>query len=170
MGGGVAMALVIGGLNAIAPEARSLGRSMSQAVQKAVPQGKVALSRSEPPGIEPVIAEGRVELGDSVFAERAGNDVTVHFDTDMLRTRYDWKFEGVVRATLPVVFGRDARTALDSIPSGSFVRGGDLMRDLPQRGIPLTLTGKDRALRVWPITRMGRDGPLVVAYRVAAAK
>src|SRR5438105_466775 len=32
----------------------------------------------------PVIAEGRTEFGEGVFAERTGAEVTVHFDTDDL--------------------------------------------------------------------------------------
>jgi hypothetical protein len=119
-------------------------------------------------GLHPVISEGRRELGDSIFAVRDGEAVTVHFDTELLRTRFDWKFEGVVRATLPLVYGDTTRGALDSIPSGSLVRGGDLLTDLPERGIPIVIG--DERLRVWPITRPGRDGPLVVGYRVSTAR
>jgi hypothetical protein len=117
-----------------------------------------------PPALRPTIAEGRRELGDSMFAVREGSQVTVHFDTDSLRTRFDWKFEGVVRATLPIIFGHEARVALDSIPQSYFARGG-LLTELPRRGIPLRLG--THTLRVWPITRDGRDGPLVVGYRAA---
>jgi hypothetical protein len=118
-----------------------------------------------PARLVPVISEGRRELGDSMFAVREGFQVTVHFDTEELRTRHDWKFEGVVRATLPIVFGTTARVALDSVPEGALVRGGDLLNVLPTRGIQLELP--DGQLNVWPITRPGRDGPLVVGYRAA---
>ena len=117
--------------------------------------------------LRPTIPEGRRELGDSMFATREGSNVTVHFDTETLRTRFDWKFEGVVRATLPLVYGEVTRAALDSIPSGTLVRGGDMLTDLPTRGFPIAVG--DDELRVWPITRPGRDGPLVVGYRVAGA-
>jgi hypothetical protein len=117
----------------------------------------------------PSIAEGRRELGDSMYAVREGNEVVVHFDTETLRTRYDWKFEGVVRATLPLVFGDAAREALDSVPTGRLVQGGDILNDLPTRGILVRLP-TNAAIRVWPVTRPGRDGPLVVAYRAAAVR
>ena len=119
--------------------------------------------------LEPSIPEGRSTLGDSIVAERRGGDVTVHLDTEALRTRYDWKFEGVVRATLPIVFGADVRVALDSIRTGDFVRGGDLFSELPTRGIRLALSG-GRSLTVRPITRAGQNGPLVVGYRASAGR
>ena len=112
------------------------------------------------------MAEGRTELGEGMFAERAGAQVTVHFDTDDMRTRVDEKFERIVRSTLPRVFGPDVRAALDAVPAGTFVRGGDLLHELPTRGLTLTLTD-GRTLTVWPITRPGRDGPIVDSYRAA---
>lgn len=160
---GVLVALIIGGLSAIASDARSLGRGSQQPDTTSAPAAKKLT------GLQPRIAEGRSELGDSIFAQRVGREVTVSFDTETLRTRYDWKFEGVVRTTLPMVFGPDARAALDAIPSGTLVRGGDLLRELPTRGISLALAAHG-SLKVWPITRPGRDGPLVVAYRAAASK
>lgn len=114
----------------------------------------------------PSVAEGRTELGEGMFAERAGAQVTVHFDTDDLRTRFDEKFERIVRSTLPRVFGPDVRAALNDVPVGNFVRGGDLLHELPTRGIALPLT-EGRTLTVWPVTRPGRDGPLVDSYRAA---
>lgn len=171
MAGAALIALIIGGLSVIAPDARSLGRAVTQSVRRSVsPPATPTVPGSRAPRLEPVIAEGRTALGDSIFADRAGAEVTVTFDTDTLRTRYDWKFEGIVRATLPAVYGPDARVALDSIPSGTFVRGGDMLRELPSRGIPLVLAARGRTIRVWPITRQGRDGPLVIAYRVTAVR
>lgn len=169
VGVGVVIVLIVGAWGAIAPELRA--PDQSESVSGSVTQPTLA-SRSRSPApaaaILPSIAEGRRELGDSMFAVRDGAQVTVYFDTETLRTRFDWKFEGVVRATLPLVFGADARTALDSVPSGTFVRGGDLMNELPTRGIPLKMG--THTLRVWPVTRPGRDGPIVVAYRAAAAR
>lgn len=176
LGGGAVVALVIGGLVAIAPEEdaaiAAIGRS-----DTAVPTPRAgttptaspaAVAPSERAALRPAIPEGRRELGDSMFAVREGPNVTVHFDTETLRTRFDWKFEGVVRATLPLVYGEVTRTALDSIPSGTLVRGGDLLTDLPSRGFPIAV-GEEQ-LRVWPITRPGRDGPLVVGYRASSGK
>jgi hypothetical protein len=172
VGIGVAIALVIGAWGVIAPESSAPDRSDSvsgSVTQVSLGAARVRAPTSPPaPTILPSIAEGRRELGDSMFAVREGPQVTVNFDTETLRTRFDWKFEDVVRATLPLVFGAGARTALDSIPAGTFVRGGQLMNELPTRGIPLKMG--EHTLRVWPITRPGRDGPIVVAYRAAAAR
>lgn len=172
MGTAVVIALIVGAWNAIAAD--QLGSDGDEpasqgATDTASPTAaKAPLAR--PTGassLEPTIAEGRRQLGDSVFAIREGDQVTVYFDTDSLRTRLDWKFEGVVRATLPLVFGPTARAALDSIPSGTLARGG-LMTDLPTQGIPLRFG--NQTLKVWPVTRPGRDGPLVVGYRAAPIK
>ena len=130
------------------------------------PAAPIAPAPARPATLEPSIAPGRRELGDSVFAVREGTQVTVHFDTEQLRTRFDWKFEGVVRATLPLVYGDEVRSALDSVPAGTLANKGDLLTQLPERGIPLQVG--EHTLRVYPVIRQGRDGPLVVAYRVAA--
>ena len=164
LGVGVAIALIVGGVLSIAPDGASAPADTPVTVVTSAGTTPPAVAPPQPPGLQPTIAEGRNHLVDSVFADRAGQDVTVHFDTETLRTRFDWKFEGVVRATLPLVFGQEARVALDSIPAGTWVRGGALLTELPQRGIPLGV-GQHR-LRIWPITRQGRDGPLVVGYRV----
>lgn len=175
LGGGTLIALLVAGLTAIATDARSFGRAPTATPtptrDAAQPAPRVAAKPRAvaPAAVQPVIREGRKALGDSMYAERTGDSVSVIFDTEALRTRFDWKFEGVVRLTLPIVFGRDARTALDSIPSGRLVRGGDLLRELPTRGIPLALS-LGRTLHVWPITRDGRDGPIIIGYRAASAR
>jgi hypothetical protein len=176
LGGGAVVALVIGGLVAIGPEEdaaiAAIGRSdtaVSTSSASPTPTAKpAAVAPSERAALRPAIPEGRRELGDSMFAVREGPSVSVYFDTETLCTRFDWKFEGVVRATLPLVYGEVTRSALDSIPSGTLVRGGDLLTDLPSRGFPIAV-GEER-LRVWPITRPGRDGPLVVGYRASSGK
>jgi hypothetical protein len=123
---------------------------------------------AEEEALKPSIPIGRRDLGDSVFAVREGNQVTVYFDTELLRTRFDWKFEGVVRATLPLVYGEEVRTVLDSVPTGTLASGGDLLTQLPERGIALKVG--EHTLRIYPIVRPGRDGPLVSAYRVTASR
>lgn len=181
LGGGAVVALVIGGVVAIAPGEDSAIAAVGETTTVIAAAGTPAAapSNTSQPAttapvpaartvLRPTIPEGRRELGDSMFAVREGSNVTVHFDTETLRTRFDWKFEGVVRATLPLVYGEVTRSALDSIPSGTLVRGGDLLTDLPSRGFPIAV-GEER-LRVWPITRPGRDGPLVVGYRASSAK
>ena len=173
-GVGVVLAIIIGGVVAIAPEASSTARPIDSAEAPIVTQTAKLVrptarpARPAPEQLVPAISEGRRELGDSMFAVREGFQVTVHFDTEELRTRYDWKFEGVVRATLPIVFGAEARVALDSVPEGTFARDGDLLNELPTKGIALELPGGSE-LRVFPITRPGRDGPLVIGYRATGS-
>jgi hypothetical protein len=165
--GGAVIALAVGGIMAVAPGGSGGFDSVTTvAVADGEPAAPAPATSPEPKGLQPTITEGRRDLIDSIYAVREGTDVTVHFDTETLRTRFDWKFEGVVRATLPLIYGQDVRVALDSIPTGTFVRGGGLLTDLPERGIPLAV-GEHR-IRVWPITRPGRDGPIVVGYRATS--
>lgn len=188
LGVGAVLAIIIVGVVAITPEASSTARTVDSAdaiVSQAARSTKAPVTRVATPTVSaasvaaaparpaapkarlvPAISEGRRELGDSMFAVREGDQVTVHFDTEERRTRFDWKFEDVVRATLPVVFGPEVRVALDSVREGTLARGGDLLNELPTRGITLELPD-GHELRVFPITRPGRDGPLVVAYRAA---
>jgi hypothetical protein len=168
LGGAALVALVVGGLVAVVPRGRSADTVAAATTPKA-PEPSPTGSRAEPP-VRPIVAEGRTDLGDSVFAERAGGDVTVHFDTELLRTRLDEKFERVVRMTLPKVFGTEVGARLDSVSPGQFVRGGDLLTDLPTRGIALALPARNRTLMLYPVTRPGQSGPLVVGYRATVAK
>ncbi len=178
MGGAAIVALVVGGIMSMAgdgptSEAGAAADTIVTSVAVASPPVRntpaAAPAARAPAAPSPAIPEGRRELGDSMYAVRDGNDVTVHFDTEALRTRYDWKFEGVVRATLPLIFGDAARVALDSVPAGSFVKGGDLLSELPSRGILLKMP-EEGSIRVWPVTREGRDGLLVIGYRAAGAR
>ena len=115
-----------------------------------------------------VIPQGRSELADSMFAERSGDSVVVHFDTSPARTRRAEKFERIVRQTLHAVYGAVADTVLATIPEGKLVVSGDLLTVLPTRGI--RLESEKRGIMLWPETRPGRDGPLVVAYRTTLAR
>jgi len=169
LGGAALVALVVGGLVAVVPRGRSADTVAVVVPASKPPESSPTGSRAEPP-VRPIVAEGRTDLGDSVFAERVGADVTVHFDTELLRTRLDEKFERVVRMTLPKVFGPEIGARLDSVSPGQFVRGGDLLTDLPSRGIALALPARNRTLMLYPVTRPGQDGPLVVAYRATVAK
>jgi hypothetical protein len=111
----------------------------------------------------------RTDLGEpGVYAVRSGDTVTVYFDTPMTRTRRPEKFERIVRTTLPRVYGAEsaAAAAVLALPEGQLLAsGGDLLTELPSRGIELP-AGDGRALMLWPATRPGQDGPLVVSYRV----
>ena len=116
----------------------------------------------------PVIPEGRSELGDSVFAVRQGTNLAVHFDTPLARTRRRDKFEQIVRATLPKVLGPAADSILAHLPEGSMA-SGDLVSELTQRGIRLPAHA-GYSVVVWPETRPGQDGPLVVSYRLTIGR
>jgi hypothetical protein len=116
-----------------------------------------------------VIPQGITDLEDSVVAERAGDSVIVDFDMTMTRTRRRDKFERMVRVTLPAVYGARADSMLATIPEGSLLGEGDLLTELPRRGIHLPL-GTGYQLTLWPETRPGRDGPLVVGYRARVVK
>lgn len=116
-----------------------------------------------------IVAAGRTALADSMIVERSGNEATVHFDTQAARTRRRDKFEHVVRQTLPAVYGARADSVLAAIPEGALVAGGDLLRELTARGIHVGLRD-GWSLELWPETRPGRDGPLVVRYRTRVVK
>jgi len=166
MGGGVLVALVVGAFVALAPDAGSRSRSVNQAVSRAIERATpMAVPQAAAPASSPVVPVGRRSLGDGIVAERIGDTVIVHFDTEQLRTRFDWKFEGVLRGTLPLMFGDLARLALDSIPHGELLRGADLLRQLPRSGLAIRGPGEAVGIMVWPVVRPGRDGPLVVAYK-----
>ena len=121
------------------------------------------------PVIRPVIPIGRTDLKDSVYLERRGDTVVVHFDASPTRTRRADKFEAIVRQTLPSVYGTVADTLLAAVPAGSLVAPNELVTKLPSRGFRLTSAGGAR-IQLWPETRPGRDGPLVVAYRTVVEK
>ena len=128
-----------------------------------------AAPATEPMSLAPVVAQGRTELTGGMFAVRSGDTVTVHFDTPEARTRRPEKFEQIVRTTLPQVHGAAAQTLLGSIAPGSLIGAVDLVNELPVRG--LHLKGRDgRTISLWPETRPGRDGPLVVAYRAVPSR
>ncbi|HEU4640874.1 MAG TPA: hypothetical protein VFS44_00375 [Gemmatimonadaceae bacterium] len=117
----------------------------------------------------PVVAEGRTALRDGMFAVRAGDTVTVHFDTPLARTRRPLKFERIVRTTLPMVFGAAADSALSPLRDGAIAEAGELLSELPSRGVRLPTVG-GWTLALYPETRPGEDGPLVISYRVAVTR
>jgi hypothetical protein len=113
--------------------------------------------------LAPTVPEGRTDLGGGVFAERFGDTVVVHFDTPQSRTRHAEKFAGVVRATLPRVYGSAARSLLAAAPSETF---GRPVSELTDAAHPLHVG----AMTLWGETREGQDGPLMVSYRVVATR
>lgn len=141
----------------------------SASAQSALPDSSPAAHATRTArGIAPAAAPGRIDLGNGLFAVRNGNQVTVHFDTPDTRTRRRDKFEHIVRQTLPEVFGALADSVLDRLPSGELVPPPELPADLSGRGIRLSLPD-GRGITLWPETRPGRDGPLVVSYRASIA-
>jgi hypothetical protein len=134
----------------------------------AVPTAVAPAPRPAPRGGS-TLAQGRTSLTDSVFAVRDGDSVIVNFDTQGNRTRRADKFETMIRTTLPMVYGRLATSTLDSVPTGSLLPSKDLLGALREEGLQLTLDDGTK-IRVWTRVRVGRDGPLVVAYRTVVER
>jgi hypothetical protein len=120
------------------------------------------------PELAVIIGEGRTELRDGMHATRSADDVTIHFDTPAWRTRRPEKFESILRTTLPQIYGPRLDTALAAIPTGTLIPPQGLLTDLPHQGLYIPILGGP-TLRVWPETRPGEDGPLVIRYRVLVA-
>lgn len=120
-----------------------------------------------PPAAElaATIGEGRTSFRDGIVAERRGDEVTVHFDTPATRTRRPEKFESILRSTLPLIYGARVDSALVALPAGTLVPAHGLTTDLPTQGLYIPVPGGP-TLRIWPETRPGENGPLVVRYRV----
>lgn len=150
---------------AVRPTTVAGSASSTGAVVESTPTNSVSASAA----ITPIVPQGRTDLRDSTFAVRSGDTVVVHFDTSPLRTRRADKFETVVRQTLPAVLGARADTLLGAIPAGKLAAPNELVTVLPTKGIHLSAPNGTR-LVLWPETRPGRDGPLVVAYRVSVEK
>ncbi|MDQ4080901.1 MAG: hypothetical protein M3125_09100, partial [Gemmatimonadota bacterium] len=120
------------------------------------------------PELAPVIGEGQSDLRDGIVAVRGGAEVKVFFDKALTRTRRPEKFEAVVRATLPQIYGAAADSALAAIPVGALVPREGLVTDLPVQGLAIPVRD-GVTLHVWPETRPGQEGPLVVRYRTTVA-
>ncbi len=117
----------------------------------------------------PVIPAGETTIREGVVASRTPDGVLVSFDAPMLRTRMPVKFEALVRATLPVLYGAVADSALAKLPDGGIARQGDLLNELPLRGVRIPASG-GWTFVVYPETRPGQDGPLVIRYHVQLLK
>lgn len=110
------------------------------------------------------VPEGRTGLRDSMYVERSADTAVVHFDTELARTRRRDKFEATVRATLPVLYGASIDSMLTALPDGAITGDRDLVSEVAVRGVRLPVPAGG-TLELWPVTRPGRDGPLVVGYR-----
>lgn len=116
----------------------------------------------------PMVPEGTSPLADSMTVVRRGDTMLVHFDTELARTRRPEKFDAIVRATLVQIYGSAAESMLATVATGTIARDGDLLAELPTRGIRLR-AADGSTLALWPVTRPGRDGPLVVSYRATVS-
>jgi hypothetical protein len=121
------------------------------------------------PPLKPIVAEGRTRLRDGFVAVRTGDTVAVHFDTPSLRTRQPQKFEQLVRATLPAIYGAAVDSLLSTVAAGELIRGIDPTVAVATHGVYLPLAA-GWSLALWPETRPGRDGPLIVTYRTALTR
>jgi hypothetical protein len=113
----------------------------------------------------PAIPRGETMLADSAIAVRSDSEVVVTFDKALLRTRRPEKFEQFVRTTLESVYGAPAAAVIRKLPVGAIAAQGDLLKELPVRGIRIPVDAA-WVIRVFPETRPGQDGPLVIRYRV----
>jgi hypothetical protein len=143
--------------------------SVLAALNEALRQAQDSAAGITAPPLKPIVAEGRTALRDGLVAVRTGDTVTVHFDTPLMRTRQPQKFEQLVRATLPAIYGAAVESVLATVAAGELMRGADPTSVPMARGVYLPLAA-GWSLALWPETRPGRDGPLIVTYRTALTR
>jgi hypothetical protein len=129
-----------------------------------VPTTKPIVAKPAP---VPTIQMGNSSLDGGISAERTDSVITLSFDMPMTRTRRPEKFEQFVRATLPSIYGKKIDSVLTTMPPGSLAKQGDLFSELPSRGMRIPVDSAWE-IRVFPETRKGHDGPLVIRYRASA--
>jgi hypothetical protein len=117
----------------------------------------------------PILVQGATTLRQGIEAVRRGDTVIVSFDNPQARTRRADKFDQLLRATLPRIYGALADSLLAAHPGKLVSDPRALVRELPTKGLSLAGTGEWRIV-VWPETRPGQDGPLVIRYRTALAR
>jgi hypothetical protein len=139
----------------------ALAQALRQAQDSAVNAGA--------PPLKPIVAEGRTALRDGLVAVRTGDTVAVHFDVPLIRTRQPEKFEQLVRATLPAIYGAAVESVLSTVAAGELIRGVDPTTNAGTHGVYLPLAAGWN-LALWPVTRPGRDGPLIVTYRATLTR
>jgi hypothetical protein len=140
------------------------------ALNEALRQAQDSAARASAPPLKPIVAEGRTALRNGLVAVRTGDTVAVHFDTPTLRTRQPQKFEQLVRATLPAIYGAAADSILATVAAGDLIRGVDpTTTTTSTHGVYLPLAA-GWSLALWPETRPGRDGPLIITYRTALTR
>src|SRR5262245_49590139 len=85
--------------------------------------------------LKPVLPEGTTTLPSGMTATRHDSVVILSFDFAGARTRIPERFERLVRATLPSLYGARADSAVRAIPEGGIARQGDLFKELTERGV-----------------------------------
>ena len=167
----VATATVMSDAGGDAAKAMAAAPSTAQqgVTTPAAPPAPVTAAPVTSAPVSPLVPQGQSSLPDSLLATRADSVITVSFDRTMIRTRNPWKFERFVRSTLPALYGPLADSALARIPEGGLVRQGDLINELPTRGMRIPLA-PGWTFTLFPITRPGQDGPLVTQYRVSVVR
>jgi hypothetical protein len=149
--------------------AKAMAAAPSTAQQGVTTPAPATTTPVTPAPVSPLVPQGQSSLPDSLLATRADSVITVSFDRTMIRTRNPWKFERLVRSTLPALYGPLADSALARIPEGGLVRQGDLINELPTRGMRIPVA-PGWTFTLFPITRPGQDGPLVTQYRVSVVR
>lgn len=137
---------------------------VSPAAPTVVQQGEV-VARAKAPFL-PIVPVGTSTLRDGPTVLRADSVVTLSFDMPMIRTRIPAKFEHLVRTTLPAIYGKGVDSVLSKLADGDIARQGDLLSELPKRGVRIPVNAA-WMFALYPETRPGQDGPLVVRYRVS---
>lgn len=146
--------------------ADSAARATQTRPDSTVPTNQTVAPSSAAAPFAPILPMGESALSDGMTANRGDSVVVVSFDVQLSRTRRGQKFEQIVRATLPAIYGPVADSALARIPDGGIAEQGDLMSQLTERGVRIRLT-PPWEIRVYPETRSGPGGPLVVRYRAS---
>jgi hypothetical protein len=139
------------------------------ALEQALRQAQDSAAGAAAPPLKPIVAEGRTALRDGLVAVRTGDTVAVHFDTPLMRTRQPQKFEQLVRSTLPAIYGAAVESVLATVTAGELIRGVDPTTTAARHGVYLPLAA-GWSLALWPETRPGRDGPLIITYRTALTR
>ncbi len=152
--------------NQVATIAANTPAPVAQEAGTVPPRPVAQQGLSSRPPLVPVIAPGESALGENITALRSDSVVMLSFDAPMLRTRRPEKFEAFLRTTLRQVYGAAIDSSLAKIPEGGLAGQGNLLYDLPTRGIHIPVSAAWK-LDVYPEIRPGQDGPLVIRYRAS---
>lgn len=156
----------------VAAPAQAVPAAAATTVTTTAPASARTTSVAEPKAVQQMtlkVPVGRTGLRDSMYVDRDADSVVVHFDTELGRTRRRDKFETTVRVTLPMLYGARADSMLAALPEGTITGGRDLVSEVAVRGVRLPVP-EGGTLELWPVTRPGRDGPLVVGYRARVTR